>query len=143
MYAHGPAQASVRQRGSISSRFTNTLLRAETQNTSTSRLRSNSGNSNDAEEDATIKHPVEPRARTAILPPVLVSADTSSHKPQAILLPQIYSDKSQSKSIDPDPLCWLTFTEDSIITSCKTGKRLFPPQLHVTTTFGEQSRFCM
>jgi hypothetical protein len=30
---------------------------------------------------------------------------------------------SQSKSIDPDPLCWLTFTEDSIITSCKTGKK--------------------
>lgn len=42
-------------------------------------------------------HPVEPRSRTAMLPPVL------------------------SKIVDKDPLCWLEFTEDSILTSCKSG----------------------
>lgn len=30
-----------------------------------------------------------------------------------------------SKIIDTDPLCWLEFTEDSIITSCKSGKSNF------------------
>lgn len=30
----------------------------------------------------------------------------------------------QSKITDIDPLCWLEFTEDSIITSCKSGKLL-------------------
>ncbi|KAK4654868.1 hypothetical protein QC762_406760 [Podospora pseudocomata] len=40
---------------------------------------------------------VEPRASTAVLPPVL------------------------SKIIDDDPLCWLEFTRDAIITSCKSG----------------------
>ncbi|CAK7200760.1 hypothetical protein SEUCBS139899_003459 [Sporothrix eucalyptigena] len=42
-------------------------------------------------------HPVEPRARTAILPPVC------------------------SQVVDKDPLCWLAFTEKSIIISGKTG----------------------
>jgi hypothetical protein len=74
-------QASVRQRNSISSRFTNALLRADTQNTSTSHLRSNSTNSNDTDEEMTIRHPVEPRARTAILPPVLVRPDASNADP--------------------------------------------------------------
>ncbi|SPO04872.1 probable WD40 repeat protein CreC [Cephalotrichum gorgonifer] len=44
-----------------------------------------------------ISHPVEPRSRIAMLPPVL------------------------SKAIDTHPMAWLEFTEDSIITSCKTG----------------------
>ncbi|KAL1913752.1 hypothetical protein Sste5344_000018 [Sporothrix stenoceras] len=42
-------------------------------------------------------HPVEPRARTAILPPVC------------------------SQVVDKDPLCWLDFTESSIMISSKTG----------------------
>jgi hypothetical protein len=28
----------------------------------------------------------------------------------------------QSKIVDDDPLCWLEFTPDAIITSCKKGK---------------------
>ncbi len=28
----------------------------------------------------------------------------------------------QSKTVDDDPLCWLGFTPDAILTSCKTGK---------------------
>ncbi|KAK4173489.1 WD40-repeat-containing domain protein, partial [Triangularia setosa] len=44
-----------------------------------------------------VPHKVEPRATTAVLPPVL------------------------SKIIDDDPLCWLEFTQDAIITSCKLG----------------------
>lgn len=27
----------------------------------------------------------------------------------------------QSKKVDDDPLCWLEFTKDSIIASCKSG----------------------
>ncbi|KJR80939.1 catabolite repression protein creC [Sporothrix schenckii 1099-18] len=42
-------------------------------------------------------HPVEPRARTAILPPVC------------------------SQVVDKDPLCWLGFTESAIMISSKTG----------------------
>ncbi|RFU35115.1 hypothetical protein B7463_g1243, partial [Scytalidium lignicola] len=94
---HRPKAASVRQRGSISSRL-NPLQRAETQNTANSRLRSNSSLSADGDEEPhTIEHPVEPRVRTAMLPPVM------------------------SKIIDDDPLCWLEFTEEAIITSCKSG----------------------
>jgi catabolite repression protein CreC len=65
-------QTSVRQRASISLRFTNLLLRTETQNSTTGRVRSDSNISTEVEEEKTIKHPVEPRARTAILPPVFV-----------------------------------------------------------------------
>ncbi len=28
----------------------------------------------------------------------------------------------QSKTVDDDPLCWLGFTPDAILTSCKSGK---------------------
>jgi hypothetical protein len=50
------------------------LQRAETQNTSTSRMRSNSNLSSggEVEEEKLFPHPVEPRSRTAMLPPVLV-----------------------------------------------------------------------
>ena len=65
------SKSSVRQRGSMSSRF-NPLQRAETQNTSSSRLRSNSSPSDGDDEDHTVEHPVEPRATTAMLPPVMV-----------------------------------------------------------------------
>lgn len=62
----------MRQRGSISSRFASPLQRAETQTTSASRLRSNSSPSYESDEDHTVEHPVEPRATTAMLPPVMV-----------------------------------------------------------------------
>ncbi|KAJ9165592.1 WD40 repeat-like protein [Coniochaeta hoffmannii] len=95
---HRPRAASVRQRGSVASRLA-PLQRAETQNTSASRVRSDSNLSSggEVEEEKLFPHPVEPRSRTAMLPPVL------------------------SKIVDKDPLCWLEFTEDSILTSCKSG----------------------
>ncbi|RSL94016.1 hypothetical protein CEP52_012901 [Fusarium oligoseptatum] len=92
---HRPKAQSVRHRGSISSRYT-ALQRAETATTSNSRLRSDS-NLDAEDEEVVIQHPVEPRARIPMLPPVL------------------------NKSIDTHPVCWLDFTEDAIITSCKSG----------------------
>ncbi|KAH6894266.1 WD40-repeat-containing domain protein [Thelonectria olida] len=92
---HRPKAQSVRHRGSISSRYT-TLQRAETGNTSNSRLRSDS-NLEAEDEEVTVTHPVEPRARIPTLPPVL------------------------NKVIDTHPVCWLDFTEDAITTSCKSG----------------------
>ena len=97
----GAGAASVRQRGLIASRLTTSqLTRAETQGTSASRVRSNSAISagGDGEDGFTGPHAVEPRANTAILPPVL------------------------TKVVDADPLCWLEFTEEAIVTSCKSGK---------------------
>lgn len=93
---HRPRAASVRQRDPLTSRLAS-LQRAETQTTTTSRVRSDSNLSAEGEEEKRFPHPVEPRSRTAMLPPVL------------------------SKSIDSDPLCWLEFTKDSILTSCKSG----------------------
>jgi hypothetical protein len=80
------------------------LQRAETQGTSTSRLRSESVlSAGDGEDEEGISHPVDPRSRTAILPPVL------------------------TKQADKDPLCWLAFTEDAIIVSCKSGEFIIDP----------------
>lgn len=71
---------------------------------SATKLRSDSGISAAAGDqpltrfgDAAIAHPVEPRARTSFLPPV------------------------SKKIVDSEPLCWLEFTEDAILTSCKSG----------------------
>jgi len=105
---HRPRAASVRHRGSISSRpGAIPLHRAETSGTAgtsgSGRLRSDSSLSAgavapaDGEKDKVLPHPVEPRATTATLPPVL------------------------SKTVDDDVLCWLGFTPDAILTSCKTG----------------------
>ncbi|KAI1758212.1 WD40-repeat-containing domain protein [Xylaria castorea] len=95
---HKPKISSHRQRGSVSSRVP-TLHRAETQGTSPGRMRSGSTISvvDGDEAKISINYPVEPRSNVAILPPVL------------------------TKIADKDPLSWITFTEESIITSCKTG----------------------
>jgi WD40 repeat protein len=74
---HRPKAASLRQRASISSRLT-LLQRGEAQNTLGGRLRSNSNLSDRPEEEKTFPHPVEPRSRTAMLPPILVRYLTSS-----------------------------------------------------------------
>lgn len=98
----------MRHRGSISSRLP-PLQRAETQGTTLSQMRSNSivsvsvgaadGLADDENAQHTaICHSVEPRARTAILPPV------------------------GTKVADKDPLCWLAFTADAVLTSCKNGE---------------------
>lgn len=92
---HRPRAASVRQRGSIASALPSGRHRTEG---SITRLRSESNLTTHSLEVVDIIHPVEPRARTAVLPPVM------------------------SKAIDEHPLCWLGFVEDSIITSCKEGR---------------------
>lgn len=63
-------QSSVRQRGSVSSRFGG-LQREQTQTTTSSRFRSNSSLSGESDEEG-IEHQVVPRAATAMLPPVMV-----------------------------------------------------------------------
>lgn len=66
-------QASVRQRNSITS-STLKMQRTRTDG-SASRLRSNSNLTSGSlldDEEGEVVHPVEPRARTAMLPPVLV-----------------------------------------------------------------------
>jgi hypothetical protein len=58
----------------VSSRLAS-LQKAETQNTGTSRLRSDSNlSAGDAEAEGVYPHPVSSRASTPILPPVLVSS---------------------------------------------------------------------
>jgi len=89
------AQASVRHRGSISSHPP--LTRHRTDSQATGRYRSNSNLSSQSVDVDSIEHPVESRTRTAELPPVM------------------------SKAVDDDPLCWIGFEEDCIITSCAEG----------------------
>ncbi|KAF2009379.1 WD40 repeat-like protein [Aaosphaeria arxii CBS 175.79] len=96
---HRPRAASVRQRGSIAS----TTLKMQRSRTdgSTTRFRSNSNLTSattvENDEDEQVIHAVEPRARTAMLPPVM------------------------AKKVDEHPLCWLGFEEDCIMTSCNNG----------------------
>jgi len=117
---HRPRAASVRQRASISSALPGaTRNRAEG---STTRLRSNSNLSAKSLEAEDIIHAIEPRARTAVLPPVM------------------------AKTIDEHPLCWLGFEEDCIITSCKEGeflkrKHVPPTRSHHMPCWERRSRF--
>ncbi|KAF2098270.1 WD40 repeat-like protein [Rhizodiscina lignyota] len=93
---HRPRAASVRQRGSISSHLPLPGTRNRGDSSAT-RLRSNSNLSTRSLEVDEVVHPVEPRARTAMLPPVM------------------------AKEVDEHPLAWLEFEEDCIITACKDG----------------------
>jgi hypothetical protein len=63
----------VRQRGSIAS--SNLKMQRTQTGSSVNRLRSNSNLTSGSmlDEEEVVVHPVEPRARTAMLPPVLVS----------------------------------------------------------------------
>ncbi|KAA6413252.1 MAG: hypothetical protein FRX48_02996 [Lasallia pustulata] len=90
------ATVSVRQRGSISSHLAGPRQRTESQ--TASRYRSNSNlSSHNVDGEDLIEHPVESRMQTAEVPPVM------------------------SKAVDPDPLSWIGFEEDSIVTSCAEG----------------------
>ncbi|KAI1435419.1 catabolite repression protein creC [Xylaria sp. CBS 124048] len=93
---HKPKVSShKRTQNSVSPR----LHCGEVQGSSSGRIRSESMSAAEGGDDkSSINHPVEPRSNVAILPPVL------------------------TKIADKDPLCWITFTEDSIMTSCKTGR---------------------
>ncbi|CAJ2505475.1 Uu.00g128690.m01.CDS01 [Anthostomella pinea] len=94
---HKPKTASNRQRGSVSTQLPG-LHPTDAQGASPSRIRSDSGELAVDGEEKTINHPVEPRAKVAILPPVL------------------------TKVADQEPLSWLEFTEDAIITSGTKGR---------------------
>lgn len=93
---HRPRAASVRQRSSVTS-ATLRMQRTRTDGSNT-RLRSNSNlTSGSMVDEEEVVHEVEPRARTAMLPPVM------------------------AKKVDEHPLCWLGFEEDCIMTSCSNG----------------------
>lgn len=93
---HRPKALSVRQRGSISSHVP--LVRNRTESQATMRFRSNSNLTADSVDgEGLLEHPVESRTRTAELPPIM------------------------SKIIDEDPMSWLGFEEDCIITACAHG----------------------
>ncbi|MCJ1239498.1 hypothetical protein MMC14_007494 [Varicellaria rhodocarpa] len=93
---HRPKAASVRQRNSVSSAAP--LARHRTESQATARIRSNSSlSANSADGEDSIEHSVESRTQTAELPPVM------------------------SKRVDDDPLCYIGFEDDCIITSCAFG----------------------
>lgn len=101
----------MRQQTSVSTG----LHRAETHDTSKSVTRTDSNAETDGEHVDVVLHPVEPLARIPRLPPVLVSTWPRwafQHTDQS---------RTQSKVIDKHPACWLEFTEEAIITSCKNG----------------------
>lgn len=77
-------QASVRQRNSITS--TNLKMQRTRTESSANRMRSNSNlTCGSFEDDEDVVHPVEARARTAMLPPVLVSKTHDGAKSQSQL----------------------------------------------------------
>ena len=92
---HLPKAASARQRGSVASQPP-ARHRAESQ-TTIRRYSYASSVANSVEDEEVIEHAVESRTRTAELPPIM------------------------SRIIDEDPLTWIGFDEDSIITACKAG----------------------
>ncbi|KAJ5612543.1 hypothetical protein N7510_005737 [Penicillium lagena] len=86
---HRPRAATARQRSSIAApslQPAGTRLRSDSEKTEKS----------DGDIDQT-SHPIEPRARTALLPPLM------------------------SKVVGQDPICWLGFQKDSIMTSSLEG----------------------
>jgi hypothetical protein len=95
---------------------------------STGRLRSNS-NLTLASEEEEIVHPVEPRARTPMLPPVMVRSLPSNVSLVGKMLTVLCVE--QAKAVDDHPLCWLGFEEDCIITSCSTGESIFSSLLKI------------
>jgi hypothetical protein len=76
---HRPRAASVKQRASISSAVPRNRSDAEA-----NRLRSDSNLSNGSAPYEDIVHPVQPRNRTAILPPVMVRLSCAARKHGAI-----------------------------------------------------------
>ncbi|KAI9762453.1 MAG: hypothetical protein M4579_000429 [Chaenotheca gracillima] len=88
-----PKATSVRPRGSISSP-NGALNRRESQ--ITNRFRSDSSLTNKSSKEE-LNHPLTSWSSTATLPPIM------------------------SKKIDPEPLEWLGFEEDCIITACREG----------------------
>lgn len=92
----GAGAAPTARHGSVASRGT-ALARAETKGSERLDGGADGGAAAPGRRGLAGPHPVEPRASTAMLPPVL------------------------SKVVDADPLAWLEFTENAIMTSCKSG----------------------
>jgi len=88
-------QSTARQRNSSVTTNTPQANRRRTESL-TDRVRSDSIRTDDREE-MPFCHPVVPRARTAQLPPIM------------------------SKAVGEDPVCWLGFLEDCIMTSSLEG----------------------
>lgn len=96
---HRPRNALGRHRGSVTTLAASHSRQKSDSQTAVSRLRSNSSlTMSSAGADDSVEHAVESRLVTANLPPVL------------------------SKIVDDDPLSWLGFQEDCIITSCIMGE---------------------
>lgn len=105
----------MRQRSSVTS-ATLKMQRTRTDGSNT-RLRSNSNlTSGSVVEEEEVVHEVEPRARTAMLPPVMVSSR------QGLRVGPQLREFVQAKKVDEHPLCWLGFEEDCIMTSCSNGE---------------------
>jgi hypothetical protein len=99
------------------------LIRQRTESVSViNRVRSDSNrtgtqSSHEAvDESEFMNHPVEARARTAQLPPVMVSNIGQCAKSCCSFI-------AQSKKIDDHPLSGLAFEQDCIITSCLEGMK--------------------
>lgn len=74
--------------------------------------------------DEEIVHQIEPKARTSMLPPVMVIIHQTlppSQSPLRYIPNKILTQRNQSKQIDDHPLSWLGFVEGSIITACSNG----------------------
>jgi hypothetical protein len=122
----------VRHRNSITS--SNLKMQRTRTDSSANRMRSNSNLTSGSFEDEgdegdsyEVVHPVEARARTAMLPPVLVSS--------GLRRGHVAANRLQAKSVDEHPLCWLGFEEDCIITSCKNGAYCIPSVLLCAVLF--------
>ncbi|GLI76178.1 hypothetical protein PoHVEF18_004449 [Penicillium ochrochloron] len=91
-------QASTRHRSSLVVASTQTLNRHRA-DSGGNRMRSDSNRTEkfEGDVDPLASHPVEPRARTALLPPIM------------------------SKIVGEDPICWLGFQKDCIMTSSLEG----------------------
>ncbi|KAE8149826.1 hypothetical protein BDV25DRAFT_140411 [Aspergillus avenaceus] len=91
-------QASARQRTSLVT-TNNQHVNRHRADSASNRMRSDSQLTADTYNsyDCAVRHPVEPRARTALLPPIM------------------------SKIVGDDPISWLGFQEDSIMTSSLEG----------------------
>jgi hypothetical protein len=127
-------QASARSRGSVSAQSMSLQRHGAGSTTTANRLRSDSNRTQNQAQDLDyvgdlINHTIEPRARTAQLPPVMVSCGKNANAVLTchLLETRACSEKRrltwylQAKTIDDHPLCWLGFEEDCIITSCQEG----------------------
>ena len=88
------------------------------------------------DESEFLSHGVEPKARTALLPPVMVWLFNLRLEEWCILTFVIL----QSKKIDEHPLSGLAFEQDCIITSCLEG--MYNPTIRLGCCYCRWARIC-